>query len=194
MPNFLRFIAIVFSLVVIYFPAYAQIDWRLLDSKKSIADSLSEGIRDRQDAERRKLEIENIRLQNKQKQLELDQQIEAQKRIKENASRAQELPNSDQLNKPSPKNDENPVFDEWLKVAAQRMGLYPDFEKVVFSSEVPITNDMVRLMTTSPLAADIAYYLGTHKYESLAISKMNLAQAARAIDQIETRLKASKLP
>jgi hypothetical protein len=194
MNVFGRLFILVIASLAIFFPAHAQIDWRLLDSKKSIADSFSEGVRDRQDAERRKLEIENIRLQNKQKQLEVDQQIEAQRRIKENANRPQELPNPDQFNKPSQKSDENPFFDDWLKVAVQRMGLYPDFEKVVFSSEVPITNDMVRLMTSSPLAADIAYYLATHKYESLAISKMNLAQAARAIDQIEVRLKKSKLP
>ena len=74
------------------------------------------------------------------------------------------------------------------------MGLYPDFEKVVFSPDVPITTDMVRLITSSPLAADMAYYLGTHKMESLAISKMSLADAAQSLSQLEARLKSTKLP
>jgi hypothetical protein len=68
------------------------------------------------------------------------------------------------------------------------MGLYKDFEKVVFASDVSITLDMIRLMTPSTFAADIAYYLGTNKLESLAISKMTLVEAARSIDRIETQL------
>ena len=99
---------------------------------------------------------------------------------------------SNRVRLPTPGDD--PVIEDWLSAAAPRMGLYPDFEKVVFSPDVPITTDMVRLITSSPLAADMAYYLGTHKMESLAISKMSLADAAQSLSQLEARLKSTKLP
>ena len=189
-----RFTALLFFFLFIYFPVQAQLDFRLLQPNTNLYDGFVKGQKEAQEAERRNLEIENIKLQNRQKQLELEQQLQAQRIKSEEASRRQESPKIDANKKGPQKADENPVFDEWLKAAAPRMGLYPDFEKVVFSGEVAITNDMVRLMTNSLLAADIAYYLGMHKYESMAISKMNLSQAASAIAQIETRLKASKLP
>lgn len=80
-------------------------------------------------------------------------------------------------------------FTAWIEAAKPRMGLYPEFEKVVTAPEVNITPDMVRLMTSSPLAADIAYYLATHRAEATAISQMPLLEAARAIDRIERELK-----
>lgn len=189
-----RFTELLFSALVFSLPTHAQIDWRLLQPNTGFVDGFLQGQRERQEAERRNLEIENIKLQNRQKQLELEQQQQAQRIKSEEASRRQEVPKLDSNRKDPQKAGENPVFDEWLKAAVPRMGLYPDFEKVVFSGDVAITNDMIRLMADSLLAADIAYYLGMHKYESMAISKMNLSQAARAIAQIETRLKASKLP
>jgi hypothetical protein len=194
MNAYWRCIATVLSSLVICFPVAAQLDWRLLQPKTGFVDGLLQGQRERQETDRRNLEIENIKLQNRQKQLELEQQLQAQKRKNEEASRTTEVPQIDSNKKGPQKTDENPAFDEWLKAAVPRMGLYPDFEKVVFSSDVAITNDMIRLMAGSPLAADIAYYFGMHKYESMAVSKMNLWQAARAIEQIETRLKVSKLP
>ena len=170
MPNFLRFTAIVFSLLVVYFPVHAQIDWRLLQPNTGFFDGFRQGERERQEAERRNLEIENIRLQNQQKQLELERQLQSQRIKIEEASRKQAMQQVD-ANKAEPqKAGENPIFEEWLKAAAPRMGLYPDFEKVVFSGDIAITNDMIRLMADSLLAADIAYYLGTHKYESMAIT------------------------
>ncbi|MEO7384912.1 MAG: hypothetical protein ABIU18_08265, partial [Novosphingobium sp.] len=54
-----------------------------------------------------------------------------------------------------------------------------------------ISEEMVMLMSSSPFAADIAYYLATHRAESIAVSKLPLLDAARAIDHIETRVKAS---
>lgn len=130
------------------------------------------------------MQIEQIRALRMQ-----NEQAEAQRRHMEEQARAQE-----KQRQPPANNQSDPVIDEWLKAAAPRMGLYQDFEKIVFSPDVPITTDMIRLMTPSPLAADIAYYLGTNKTESLAITKMSLVEAARSIDRIEARLKASKLP
>jgi hypothetical protein len=153
------------------------LDFNLLNPSRGIGESFSDGVRERQERDRRRLEIETLKLENQQKKFELDQQVEAQRRKNKPISQAS-----------------NSEVDEWLKAAAPRMGLYPDFEKVVFAADLQITSDMIRLMTPSTLAADIAYYLGTHKIEALAISKMNLIEAARSIDRIETKLKSSKLP
>lgn len=168
-----------------------------MQPQRSIAEAYSDGLKQKQETERRQLEIEAIKLQNQQKQIELNQQLESQRKKNEDQSRTQNLTTRDNLIKQDIQSEEKSattIIDEWLKAAAPRMGLYADFEKVVFASDVPITNDMIRLMTSSPLAADIAYYLGMHKFESLAISKMNLLQAARSLEQIENRLKTSVLP
>lgn len=129
-------------------------------------------------------QIRSLQLQN--------QRMEQERRWAEEQRRQQQIGAEQprQVAPPPP----DPIFDEWLKAAAPRMGLYPDFQTVVFAPDLPITTDMIRLMTPSSLAADIAYYLGKHKLESLAITKLNLAEAARAIDRIEERLKASELP
>ena len=79
---------------------------------------------------------------------------------------------------------------QWFEKARPRMGLYSDFAEVVYADDVNITPDMVMLMSSSDYAADIAYYLGTHKAESTAISKLPLLDAARAIDDIEASLVA----
>ena len=174
-----------------------RLDFNLLKPDRSIVDGYLDGKRERQEAERRQFEIEAIRLQNQQKRTELEQEAENRRKNVENQTRRQTLEKkeevSKQQNQPEP-NASSPVIDEWLRAAAPRMGLYADFEQTVFATDVPITLDMIRLMTPSPLAADIAYYLATHKMESLAISKMTLAESARAIDRIEAKLKTTQLP
>jgi len=131
------------------------------------------------------LQIEQIRAMRIQ-----NEQAQAQQRQMQEQARAEDRRRIEARERqPQAVNQPDPVIDEWLKAAASRMGLFPDFEKVVFASDVSITTDMIRLMTPSPLAADIAYYLGTNKLESLAISKMTLVEAARSIDRIEARLK-----
>ncbi len=147
------------------------------------------------------LMVQPLQLQNPMQQMQQMEQIRAiqlQNQMLEDQRRAQQLQNqqreeearrqqSQQVAQPA-----DPIIDEWLKVAAPRMSLYPDFEKVVFASDVSINMDMIRLMTSSPLAADIAYYLGSNKLEALAISKMNLADASKSIDRIEKKLKNKK--
>ena len=83
----------------------------------------------------------------------------------------------------------DPLMQQWFKAAGPRMSLYADFEKVVFTPDLSITPDMIRLMSHSQFAADIAYYLGMHKMEALAISQMTLLDAARAVDRIEAEFK-----
>ena len=76
----------------------------------------------------------------------------------------------------------------WYEKAKPRMRLFPDFEAIVFAEDVNISTDMVMLMSSSDYAADIAYHLATHKAEAMAISRLSLLDAARAIDAIEEKL------
>jgi len=190
-------IATFFLLLPLLSLSQPRLDFNLLKPNRSITDGFLDGVRERQEAERRQMEIEAIRLQNQQKRAELEQEAESRRKNLENQTRRQPLEKkeevSKQQNQPEP-NASSSVIDEWLRAAAPRMGIYADFETAVFAPDVPITLDMIRLMTPSPLAADIAYYLATHKMESLAISKMTLAESARAIDRIETKLKITQLP
>lgn len=136
-------------------------------------------------------QIRALQLQNQQSEMQL-RQMQEQERTRQERQLQQQTEERRRQSQAS--NQSDPVIDAWLQAAVPRMGLYPDFEQVVFAADVAITTDMIRLMTPSPLAADIAYYLGTHKMESLAISKMSLMEQARAIERIEGRLKEGKLP
>lgn len=111
-------------------------------------------------------QIRAIQLQNEQAAFQL-RQMEEQRRAQE---RQRQQQNEERQRQSQSVNQPDPIIDEWLKAAAPRMGFYKDFEKVVFAADVAITTDMIRLMTPSTYAADIAYYLGTKKLESLAIS------------------------
>lgn len=136
----------------------------------------------------RLLQAERIRAQ----QLQNQQMEEQLRQLRQKAELERQ-----QRDKPTPKQDSDqgpqidPIISAWLKAAAPRMGMFEDFEKVVFAADVAINVDMIRLITHSKYAADIAYYLGTNKIESLAISQMNLAEAARAIQSIENRIVAT---
>ncbi len=105
-------------------------------------------------------------------QLENNQR-EAAARNSQSSGRLQEMPTH---------------MQQWLKSAQPRMHLFSDFEKVVFSPDVAISDDMIKLMAGSPFAADIAYYLGSHKMEATAIKSMAMLDAARSISDIEKRL------
>ena len=65
---------------------------------------------------------------------------------------------------------------------------YNDFDEVVYDDRLQITVDMVALMSESAYAADIAYYLGKHPNEAIAVSQMELPQAGAAIFALEETL------
>lgn len=99
---------------------------------------------------------------------------------------AQQQAQQAQASQPAPQSD---FGQAWLTAAQKRAHLFPNFREVVFAPDVPITPQMVMLMSVSPYAADIAYHLGTHKAEALAIAQMPLLDAGKAIDDIEARVK-----
>ncbi len=154
-----------------------RIDWGTSNnSGNSAGDSFRRGVELGEQARRAKLERERLKLE--QDRLTLDR-AQLEQRKAETQTQRQSLP------------AEPPNYGQrWLEKARPRMGLFPNFAKVVFESDVTITPDMVMLMSSSDYAADIAYFLGTHKAELLAIAQLPLLDAARALSDIEERIKA----
>jgi hypothetical protein len=80
---------------------------------------------------------------------------------------------------------------KFIEAIKSRKEMYPDFDKVVLHGNAPVTPSMLCLMSESPYAADIAYYLGQHPEQSGAIAKMPPEQARSAIKQIEAAAAAT---
>ena len=159
----------------------------------------------REDPIQLRMRAEQLRqqmLQNRQMELELQRQAEQrnreeQQRNSEAAKRSSEaerrrLESTRASSQDDQRNTQlHPSVESWLRAAAPRMGLYDDFEATVFAPDLPMTHDMLRLMSEKTYAADIAYYLGKRKMEALAISKLDILEARKVIDNIEERIIAS---
>jgi hypothetical protein len=65
---------------------------------------------------------------------------------------------------------------------------FADFDQVVFHSKTPLTTEILAVMSESPYAADIAYYLGKHPEQSGAIAQMGPTEADLAVRQLEATI------
>lgn len=159
-------------------PAPRPLDFGTLMSPADVGSSVMQGFRqgaeDRQRADQARFEAERIRAQTELLRAQTE------------AARAQIAP----VNSPPATTQAPPWFLNWFEAVASRRTLFADFGAIVLGEGSPITPDLMVLMTSSPLAADIAYYLCTHRAEATAISQMPLLDAARAIDKIEAELRA----
>jgi len=79
---------------------------------------------------------------------------------------------------------------KFLEAIKSRKRRFADFDQVVTRGKAPVTPAMLGLMAESHYAADIAYYLGKHPEQSLAIAQMQPAEARSAVQQIESRIAA----
>lgn len=167
------------------------VDWNASSrAGNSYNDSLQRGLAVGEQIRRARQERERLKLE--QKRLELDRQLLEQRRSEAQVgSQDRSVPSQ---GTPAPSALTQSQIQAWLDKARPRMARFPDFEKIVFDNGVNITPDMVILMTGSDYAADIAYYLGTHRAEATAISRLPMMDAARALDEIEARLRAAELP
>ena len=73
-------------------------------------------------------------------------------------------------------------FMDAIKPRRQR---FADFDKVVLQSNTPLTQSMLAVITASPYAADMAYYLGKHRDEAGAIAQLPPPEGGEAMKQIE---------
>ena len=138
-------------------------------------------------AENLRRQREALELQRQQIELQR-QQIEAQ--TQQAAAQNKAAPQAQPGGGPEFSSRDQEIFRRWLSSAAQRRHLYPDFESVVFSDDLMVSMSMIELMADSPFAADIAYYLGVNKSESLRIAQLPLMDQAEAIKKIESDLAA----
>lgn len=81
---------------------------------------------------------------------------------------------------------ETEIAQSWSEQVAEAKGRYADFEKVVYTA--PISDDLAKMIATSDMGADVAYYLGTHRDQAAALSRMHPIEAARQLGIIEARL------
>jgi hypothetical protein len=82
------------------------------------------------------------------------------------------------------------IAEAWAAQVADAKTRYADFEKVAHFA--PISEDVAKLVATSDLGADVAYYLGQNHAVAKAISTMPLVEAARELGRIEARLTLPK--
>ena len=140
--------------------------------------------------------IAAMKMQQQQIQIQREQ-MEAQRRYVEEQTRAQKLANERQAAEgrqggsgPEANERDRTAFVRWAKAVAPRKHLFPDFERVVFAVDVPISVPMLELLAESEYAADVTYYLGTNKAEAVRIAGLPFLDQAVAINEIEKRVKA----
>lgn len=77
------------------------------------------------------------------------------------------------------------AWSERLAKAAEKL---EDFEDVVFTDALPVTDVMADAMKESEKGPDIAYWLGKHPAEARRIATLSAVAQAREIGKIEARL------
>ena len=68
---------------------------------------------------------------------------------------------------------------------------YKDFEELVMADDLALTENVLELVLDTENSSDVAYYLATHKEETLKIANMTPEKMARAILKIEVVLESS---
>lgn len=82
------------------------------------------------------------------------------------------------------------VQTSWQQRVAEATAEMPDFEDVIASSEVPMTEPMQQAIMESDVGPKLAYYLANNPDEATKIAGMSPIGAIRALGRIEERLQA----
>jgi len=166
--------------------ASAQLNFGVLNQTPSFAESFLKGQRDalemqklRQETERIRQETERMRLENEQRR----RQIEESKKLIDNQTK-QEL---------ARRASDEDTIKRWFAVAQPRIGLYPDFNRIVFAEDLRITVPMIKIMAESKYAADIAYFLGKNKEVASEIASMEMERMRINITGIESSIREKEL-
>lgn len=78
----------------------------------------------------------------------------------------------------------------WQAQVVEAKSRYADFETVALSQDVPITQDMARIISTAENGADIAYHLGKNPALAARIAAMTPIEAAMALGEVKASVKA----
>lgn len=84
------------------------------------------------------------------------------------------------------------IEQSWASHVAEAKVRYTDFDAVALARDVPVSEDMARLIQTSEVGADVLYHLGRNKALSAEIAGMNSMDAARAIGRLEATVSAPR--
>ena len=85
------------------------------------------------------------------------------------------------------------TVDSWNKRMAAATAEMPDFEDIVSSSDVPMTEPMQQAIMESDIGPKLAYYLASNPDEAAEIGKMSAIGSIRALGRIEERLANQKI-
>ena len=80
------------------------------------------------------------------------------------------------------------VAEKWNAKVASATAEMPDFEDVITSSDVPMTEAMQQAIMESDLGPKLAYHLANNPEEARKIAAMSPVGAIRALGRIEERL------
>src|SRR5512133_1364989 len=80
------------------------------------------------------------------------------------------------------------TVESWNRRIEKATAEMPDFDEVVSSSQVPMTEPMQQAIMESDVGPQLAYYLATHPDEALEIAGKSPIGAIRTLGRIEERL------
>ncbi len=84
------------------------------------------------------------------------------------------------------------TVESWTKRVAQATAEMPDFEDVLASSEVPMTEPMQQVIMDSDIGPKLAYHLANNPDEAFKIAQMSPLRAIAALGRLEGRLVSEK--
>lgn len=84
------------------------------------------------------------------------------------------------------------LADSWSKKIAQATADLPDFEDVLSSSDVPMTDAMHHAIMESDIGPKLAYHLASNPEEAYKIAQMPPMRAIAALGRLEERLETQK--
>lgn len=89
------------------------------------------------------------------------------------------------------RSEQSKIDTSWRQKMMEATAELPDFEDVLASSEVPLTEPMEQAIKESDVGPKLAYYLATHPDEALKIAQSSPISAIRLLGRIEERLAAT---
>jgi hypothetical protein len=131
-------------------------------------------------------------------------QVEAQTRLLEEQQRALERQSSAAASAAPPPTpaptevnqqgrDIPPYLADWLRAVESRRHMYADFDSIVFASDVPMTEYMVRLMSASPFAADIRTTMARTRSRLWLSRKCRFSKRQRRLPKSKSALRKTML-
>ena len=145
---------------------------RVLNKPFSLADIRRQALEDA--ALEKEIQIRNLQIQ------QLRQDIEQKS--------PQPLQNSN-----TPRNRDQEIVQQFNEAVKYRKYRFDDFDAVIHNDDVPFNIDIIGIISESPYAADIAYFLSKNIPLTRHISRLELPKAAAALMAIERKIESGEI-